>query len=135
MKKTIFAMLIAASMLTACVVAPAGRGHRPHGVVVAPILPPTVVLESDPYYFHDGYHYYYKDDRWYYSKARKGPWRDLPRDRYPKRVRYRGKDRYYDDRHHDDRRHDDRRHDDGRHDGGRHMDDRDWDDRSYDHRR
>lgn len=110
-------MIIALSLLTSCVMVPAGRGHHPNRVMIAPILPPLVILDTEPYYYYSDFYYYYTNDRWYYSKSRKGPWNDLPRDRYPKRVRYKGKDRRWDDdRRHDDRRHDDRRYDDRHHD-------------------
>lgn len=132
MKKIIIAILFVLPILAACVAVPAGRGHHPRGVIIAPVLPPTVVLDPGPYYYHGGFHYYYKHDRWYYSKSNRGPWKNLPRDRYPRKVRYKKKGRHHDDRHHDDRRyddrhhHDDRRHDDG-HRGGPPSDS--WDDR------
>jgi hypothetical protein len=78
--------LLVAPLLTACVVAPAPRGPA---YVVAPALPLIVELGMEPYYFHSGFYYYYHNDRWSYSNARTGPWRDLPRDRYPREVRYR----------------------------------------------
>ena len=91
MKRILIAMLIAVSLLTACVLAPeGGRGHRSGGVVIAPLLPPVVVLEAEPYYFYEGFTYHYTNDRWYYSQSRRGPWAELPRDRYPKEVRYKG---------------------------------------------
>jgi len=70
-------------------------------MVVVPALPTIVVLESEPYYYQGGYHYHYQNDRWYYSNARSGPWAELPRDHYPKEVRYKGKgnDRGKDDKH------------------------------------
>jgi hypothetical protein len=64
-----------------------------------------VELGVEPYYFQSGYYYYYRDNRWIYSNARTGPWYDLPRDRYPREVRY--KDRR-DGHDRDDRRDRDR---------------------------
>ena len=89
MKKTILAVLAAGLLFAACAV---GTGY--HGeLVVAPALPTIVVLESEPYYVHGGYHYHYQGNAWYYSKSRGGPWKELPRDRYPKETRFKGKDR------------------------------------------
>ncbi len=70
-----------------------------HGtqIIIAPPLPPIVVFETEPYYVHQGYHYHYQNNGWYYSRAKSGPWTSLPRDRYPKEVRYR------DGRHGDDK--------------------------------
>lgn len=100
--KSYLALLLAVPLLSACVVEPA---HRGPGYVVAPALPVIVELGVEPYYFHGGYYYYYHDKRWSYSNARTGPWRDLPRDRYPREIRY--KDRRGGD--HDDRRDHDHR--------------------------
>ena len=82
------AALAAALALAACAVTPG-----PHGgaVVVAPALPTVVVLEDEPYYHYHGYHYHYTNNVWYYSESRSGPWKDLPKDRYPKEVRHKGK--------------------------------------------
>ncbi|MCJ7600021.1 MAG: hypothetical protein MUO63_00810 [Desulfobulbaceae bacterium] len=114
MKRLSILMLIAVALLTACIVVPPGRGHRSEGVMIAPILPSVVVLEAEPYYYYSDYHYHYDNDRWYYSKSRKGPWAELPRDRYPKEVRFKGKG--------------------GNRDRGRYDDQRDGD-RDYDYRR
>ena len=81
MKRIFLAVLLAAFMLSACVVVPGRRGH---GVVVVPPLPLIVVLEEEPYYYHSGYYYYYHNDGWSYSNSRSGPWVELPRDHYPK---------------------------------------------------
>jgi hypothetical protein len=108
MKRISIFMLMAASLLTGCLVAPAGHGHHAEGVVIAPILPSVVVLEAEPYYYYEGFHYHYVDGRWLYSRSRKGPWVDLPRDRYPKEVRYKGKGRGRDHGRGHDRRDDDR---------------------------
>lgn len=103
MKSLLVAVLFAAFLFVGCVVAP---GHRGSGMVVVPALPSIVVLESEPYYYQGGYHYHYQNDRWYYSNARSGPWAELPRDRYPKEVRFkdRGHERGRDEkRGHDER--------------------------------
>jgi hypothetical protein len=73
-------------VLAGCVMVP-GPGGR--GVALVPRLPPVVVLGEEPYYAQDGYHYHYRNDGWAYSRSRNGPWSDLPRDRYPKEVRFR----------------------------------------------
>jgi len=88
MKNLFVAVLLAVFLFAGCVVAP---GHRGSGVVVVPALPSIVVLESEPYYYHGGYHYFYQNDRWSYSTSRSGPWVELPRDRYPKETRFKGK--------------------------------------------
>ena len=92
-----YAVLLAALLLTGCVVAPADHDA---GWVVAPALPVVVELGVEPYYFHNGFYYYYHNQRWSYSHERTGPWRELPRDRYPREIRY--KDRDGRDRGHDD---------------------------------
>src|SRR3972149_2188688 len=88
MKRVLLAVLLGVFLLVWCVVAP---GHRGSGVVLVPALPSIVVLEEEPYYHHSGYHYHYQDDRWFYSNSRSGPWVELPRDRYPKEVKFKGK--------------------------------------------
>ena len=90
MKRIFLAVLLAAFMLSACVVVPGRRGH---GVVVVPPLPLIVVLEEEPYYYHSGYYYYYHNDGWSYSNSRSGPWAELPRDHYPKEVRFKERGR------------------------------------------
>ena len=98
MKRVLFAAAIAAPLLmSACVVG------------VAPGLPVTVELGTEPYYYQDGYYYYYHNDRWSYSQRKTGPWRDLPRDRYPREVRRRGNDQGGDRRNQDRGRYRDRR--------------------------
>ena len=84
------AALLAALLLSACVVEP-GYGDR-DDLVIAPALPGVVILDADPYYYQHGFYYYYHDDSWSYSHDRHGPWRDLPRDRYPGQVRFKGHD-------------------------------------------
>ena len=89
-KRIFLAVLLAAFMLSACVVVPGRRGY---GVAVVPPLPLVVELEEEPYYYHSGYYYYYHNDGWSYSHSRSGPWVELPRDHYPKEVRFKEKGR------------------------------------------
>lgn len=103
MKILLTAVFVAASLLAACAVVPAGpyRHHGPAGVAVVPYLPSVVVLGLAPFYFQQGFYYHYDRDHWFYSRSKKGPWIDLPRDHYPKEVRFKGRgdrhdrDRYY----------------------------------------
>jgi hypothetical protein len=88
MKKISLAVLLGAFLFVGCVVGPGRHGS---GVVVVPALPSIVVLEEEPYYYQNGYHYHYQNDRWSYSESRSGPWMELPRDRYPKEVRFKGR--------------------------------------------
>ena len=88
MKRVLLVVLLGVFLFVACVVGPGRRGS---GIVVVPALPSIVVLEEEPYYYQGGYHYYYQNDRWSYSNSRNGPWVELPRDRYPKEVRFKGK--------------------------------------------
>ena len=90
MERIFLAVLLAASMLSVCVVVP-GRGG--HGAVVVPPLPSIVVLEEEPYYYHSGHYYYYQNDGWSCPNSRSGPWVELPRDHYPKEVRFKEKGR------------------------------------------
>ena len=88
MKLLLFAMLFAVSLLTACVVAPGPYGEA----VLAPALPPVVTLQDEPYYYNRGYYYWYHNNAWYYSHSRNSKnWYSLPRDRYPKEFRYKGR--------------------------------------------
>jgi len=84
-KTTALAGLLVFFMFAGCVMVPGPRG----GVSLVPILPPIVVLGAEPYYAHEGYYYHYRNNGWYYSRSRQGPWADLPRDHYPREVRYR----------------------------------------------
>ncbi len=93
MNKSWIAAPLAALLLSACVVAPPGRGH---GVgigigITVPALPLVVELGSEPYYTHGGYTYFYDNNRWRYADSRAGPWVDLPRSHYPRETRYRGR--------------------------------------------
>ena len=87
MYRMLYVAILTAPLLTACVVAPTGRGSE---YVVAPALPLIVELGAEPYYYQSGYYYYYNNDRWSYSNSRSGPWADLPRSHYPKEIRRRG---------------------------------------------
>ena len=84
----IFALLICASCVAT--VGPYGTSYA-----IPPPLPAVVVLDDSPYFVHDGHHYYYNSNHWYYSNYRSGPWRDLPRNHYPKELRYRGQHHYW----------------------------------------
>ena len=88
MNRICLAVLLGVFLFVGCVVGP---GHRGSGVVVVPALPSIVVLETEPYYYHGGYHYFYQNDRWFYSNTRSGPWAELPRDRYPRETRFKGR--------------------------------------------
>jgi hypothetical protein len=85
MKRMMLLSFVAVALLTACVVAPGGRRG---GVALVPLLPPLVVLDVEPYYFQDGFHYHYTNGSWFYATSRSGPWTDLPRDHYPREVRF-----------------------------------------------
>ena len=87
MKKLLLPLIVATFMCVSC-----AAYIGPHGasVAIAPPLPVVVGL-GEPYYVYGGYHYYYHDERWYYSQLRDGRWVDLPRDRYPREVRFKGK--------------------------------------------
>ena len=87
MKKLWVILILTALLCVSCVLAAGPRGA---GLVIAPPLPVVVEL-MDPYYVHGGFHYYYNNDRWYYSRSQGGPWSDLPRERYPREVRYKRK--------------------------------------------
>jgi len=87
--KMLYGPLLAALLLPACVVVPANGPDY----VVAPALPVIVELDVAPY-FHGGfyYHYHHQDRRWSYSRSKTGPWKELPRDRYPREIRYKDHD-------------------------------------------
>jgi hypothetical protein len=89
MHRMLYAALLAALLPTACYVVPADSDY-----VVAPALPVVVELGVEPYYYHGGFHYYYHDHdhRWDYSRSRAGPWKALPKNRYPREIRYKDHD-------------------------------------------
>ncbi len=99
MQRMLFAGLFAV-LLSGCVMVPA---HEGQGYVVAPALPLVVELGVEPYYYHSGFYYYYHDQRWSYARERSGPWQALPRDRYPREIRFKNRDGRGQDRGHDDR--------------------------------
>ncbi len=91
MNKSRLAAPLAALTLSACVVAPTGRGHE-MGVgigLTVPALPLVVELRSEPHHSHGGYIYCYDSNGWRDAPSRPGPWVDLPRSHYPKETRYR----------------------------------------------
>ncbi len=86
----LYGSLLATMLLPGCVVAPA---HGPD-YVVAPALPVIVDLDVEPYYYGGFYYYYHHHDHsWSYSRDRAGPWKVLPKDRYPREIRYRDRER------------------------------------------
>ncbi len=88
-------------LLIACTVMAMGEHPRVHVGVTIPLLPGLVVMEREPYYYHQGYHYHYKSDQWYYSKSKNGPWKDLPRSHWAKEVKYKKEHwKYANDRKH-----------------------------------
>jgi hypothetical protein len=89
MKTSVLTTGLATMMLSGCLMVP----YPPDGtVMVAPPLPSVVWLDAGPYYYNGRYTYYYQNRVWHYSNRRDGPWRDLPRDRYPREVRHRDGD-------------------------------------------
>ena len=82
-------VIVPVVFVAGCLVAPPEAHVRPAPVLFAPPLPSVVVFDTEqPYYVQEGFHYHYQNDRWYYSRSRSGPWTSLPRDRYPREVRY-----------------------------------------------
>ena len=89
MKAAIFTIGLATMMLSGCLMAP----YPPDGsVMMAPPLPSVVWMDTGPYYYNGGSTYYYQTRVWHYSNHKEGPWRTLPRDRYPREVRHRDGD-------------------------------------------
>lgn len=84
-KKIVLSLLVVPFMFAGCLMWSGPGG----GVTVVPFLPPVVVLGEEPYYVHEGYHYHYRNEGWYYANSRNGPWSALPRDHYPREVRFR----------------------------------------------
>ena len=97
MKRILVTTIVLVALLVPSTVMSMGRrGPRVGVVVTVPILPPIVELDAEPYYYQNGYHYHYDHDRWYYARSRNGPWDELPRDHYPKEVRYKNRDGRHD---------------------------------------
>ena len=105
MKRIFPAVLVAAFLVTGCAVRSGYHGEA----VIVPALPTVVVLEDEPYYYHSGYHYHYQNNVWFYSSSRGGPWKELPRDRWPKEVKFRHKGERYEHERGDDRGREERR--------------------------
>jgi hypothetical protein len=120
MKKILIPTIVMVFLLMACTVMAMGRHPGAKVVVTIPALPHIVVMEQEPYYYHQGYHYHYTNDRWYYSKSKSGPWKDLPRSHYAKEVKYKKEHWKYDEGrnqyHRDDNRGHDQRNDNRGHD-------------------
>lgn len=94
MKRVLLTIVVSVLLIAGCLVPPGhrGRGSASGSITFeVPALPTIVVLEEEPYYHHGGYVYFYQGDRWTYSKSKNGPWNELPRDRYPKEVKHKGK--------------------------------------------
>lgn len=89
MKIAMIAVGLTVMMLTGCLMVPYPSDGT---VMMAPPLPSVVWLDTGPYYYNGGYTYYYQNRIWHYSNHRDGPWRDLPRERYPQEVRHRDGD-------------------------------------------
>jgi len=62
----------------------------PPGVIVSP-LPPVYIVPGGSLYYYDNFYYYSWQGGWYWSRHQKGPWHDLPRDRWPSRMENRGR--------------------------------------------
>ena len=91
MKKAVF------FALSAMLVAGCALGFNRHGdLVIVPTLPTTIEIEADQPYYQDGYYYSYRNEVWFYSSSQGGPWNRLPRDHYPREVRYRGHEEHRD---------------------------------------
>ena len=94
MKRTkLYTPLLGTLLLAGCVVSPAyGPDYG-----VAPALPITVDLDVEPYFYGGFYYYYHQNDHhWTYAHDRAGPWRELPKDRYPREIRFKDHEQYRD---------------------------------------
>lgn len=112
MKKILISTIITIFLLMAYTVMAMGvSGPGVDVVVTIPALPSIVVMQQDPYYYHQGYHYHYTNNRWYYSKSKRGPWKDLPRSHYAKEVKYKTEHWKYDKSRNQYNRNNDRGHD------------------------
>ena len=89
MKKRFLIIIVMAFMSVSCVTT---VGHRGSYVAIAPPLPVTVEsVDPYSYYTYGGFYYYYHGDRWYYSRSKSGRWIDLPRNHYPKGLKFKSK--------------------------------------------
>ena len=112
MKKILISTIVMVFLLIAYTVMAMGvHGPGVDVVVSIPALPFLVVMQEEPYYYHQGYHYHYTDNRWYYSKSKRGPWKDLPRSQYAKEVKYKKEHWKYDKSRNQYHRNDNRGHD------------------------
>lgn len=96
MKKSVILVIFSAFLVTGCTIGFLG-GHRGGSIVIVPALPLMVEIDTDRYYYQNGYYYSYRGDVWFFSESRQGPWRRLPKSHYPREVRYRnheGHDRH-----------------------------------------
>lgn len=50
-------------------------------------LPPLLIRSGRPIYLYNGLYYYLWEKKWYFSRARTGPWYELPAKFYPKETR------------------------------------------------
>jgi len=112
MNKPVVGALLFAFFISGCSIGFLGR-HGEGEVVIVPALPVTVEIDTDQPYYQNGYYYSRRGDVWYYSTSQEGPWRHLPRDHYPKEVRYKNHDNQSHDEHNQDGQGHDR-HDDNR---------------------
>jgi hypothetical protein len=56
----------------------------PPSVTVSP-LPPVVVVPGRHLYYYGNAYYYNWEGRWYWGRNQRGPWHELPKDRWPSR--------------------------------------------------
>lgn len=89
MIKAVLVGLIAAFLLSGCAIGFLGGRHG-EGMVIVPALPIMIEIDADQPYYQNGYYYSYRNNVWFYSASNRGPWAELPRDRYPREVHLRG---------------------------------------------
>jgi hypothetical protein len=127
--KTAIGIVSLLLLVAGCSIGFGGR-HEGGSITIVPALPATVEIDQDQYYSQNGYYYRYQGNVWVYSQSREGPWMDLPRDHYPREVRYKGRDGH-DNGNHENRGDDNR---DNHDNGNRDKDNRDHDNRQNDNR-
>jgi hypothetical protein len=103
MKKTALGVLISAIFIAGCMIGLREGRHGEH-LVIVPALPEIVDVDADQYYVQNGYYYRYQGNIWVYSQSREGPWSELPRSHYPKKVRVRVQENRDRDNHDQDNR-------------------------------